>query len=178
MERKSANVPGWKRIIESRFYHSYLDTPEFKGYITLYCMDAVRAPLVVHYFNRETCIVDAGYAWLKQFPAGEHFTVTTHFDASARIVQWYIDICLHTGVDENQIPWMDDLYLDLVISPAMEVELKDADELLAARESGAISTEEFNLAWREADSLMQRIAQKKFGLLGLSKAHWQMLLQK
>lgn len=29
MERKLANMPGWKRILHSRFYHSYLDTPEF-----------------------------------------------------------------------------------------------------------------------------------------------------
>jgi predicted RNA-binding protein associated with RNAse of E/G family len=121
MERKFANNPGWKRILQHRFYHSYLDTPEFKGHITLYCMDAVREPLILEYFQRKTCIADAGYAWLKQFPAGEHFTITTHFDASARIVLWYIDICLRTGVGEDQIPWMDDLYLDVVVSPSMEI---------------------------------------------------------
>ena len=71
VERKFANMPGWKRILQSRFYGSYLDTPEFKGQITLYCMDAVTAPLMVEYFHRRTCIVDAGYAWLKQFPAHE-----------------------------------------------------------------------------------------------------------
>ena len=88
----------------------------------------------------------------------QHFTVTTHFDASGQIALWYIDICLLTGVGQNQIPWLDDLYLDLVVSPSMEVEVKDADELLAARESGEISTTEFNLAWCEADRLMESIS--------------------
>lgn len=176
MERKFANHPGWKRILQNRFYHSCLDTPGFKGHITLYCMDAVRAPLVVDYFQRKTCIVDAGYAWLKQFPAGEHHTVTTHFDASGKIALWYIDICLRSGVSQDQIPWMDDLYLDLVISPAMEVELKDADELLAARENGDISTAAFDLAWREANRLMDCIAHNQFALLALSGVHRRMLL--
>ena len=87
----------------------------------------------------------------------QHFTVTTHFDGNGQIVLWYIDICLLTGVGQNQIPWLDDLYLDLVVSPSMEVEVKDADELLAARKSGEISTTEFNLAWCEADRLMESI---------------------
>jgi len=177
MERKFANHPGWKRILENRFYCSYLDSPEFRGHITLYCMDAVREPLVVEYFHQKTCIVDAGYAWLKQFPTGEHFTVTAQFDASARIVVWYIDVCLQTGVDQNQIPWLDDLYLDLVVSPEMEVEVKDADELLAARECGEITAAEFDLAWRAANRLMEQIANNRLGLLALSDAHRLMLLE-
>jgi predicted RNA-binding protein associated with RNAse of E/G family len=178
LRKKFANMPGWKRILQHRFYHSYVDTPEFRGNITLYYMDAVTEPRMVEYFHRKTCIFDAGYSWLKQFPADEqHFNVSTHFDASGQIVQWYIDICLHTGIDQNQIPWIDDLYLDLVVSPTMEIEVKDADELLAARESGDISTAEFDLAWREARRIMERIKENQFGLLALSNTHRQMLLQ-
>lgn len=175
MERKYANFPGWNRILENRFYHMYLDSPDFVGYITLYCMDAVRAPLIVDYFQRKTCIVDTGYAWLKQFPAGEHFTVTAQYNTSARIVAWYIDICLDMGVDQDHIPWMDDLYLDLVISPSLEVEVKDADELLEARDSGKITAADFDLAWRTADQIMDQIARRQFGLLALSDTHRRML---
>jgi predicted RNA-binding protein associated with RNAse of E/G family len=139
-------------------------------------MDTVRAPLIVDYFQQKTCIVDTGYAWLKQFPAGEHFTVTAQYDSSARIVAWYIDICLDMGVDQNHIPWMDDLYLDLVISPSLEVEVKDADELLAARESGEITASDFDLAWRTADQIIDSITRRQFGLLALSDRHRWMLL--
>ncbi len=72
------------------------------------------------------------------------------------------------------IKYLDDL--DLVVSPEMELELKDADELLAARESGQISTAEFDLAWRTANQLTERIAHNQFGLLGLSDTHRRMLL--
>jgi predicted RNA-binding protein associated with RNAse of E/G family len=177
MERKFANYPGWKRILKSHFTTAYLDTPEYKGYITLYCMDAVTSPLVVEYFQRKIRIADAGYAWLKQFPDGEHFTVTTHYDAGARIVLWYIDICLRTGAGQDGIPWMDDLYLDLVVSPAMKVKVKDAHELLDARESGDISAAEFELAWRVADRLTERIERRQLDLLALSDVHRRMLLK-
>jgi predicted RNA-binding protein associated with RNAse of E/G family len=140
-------------------------------------MDAVTAPRVVEYFHRKTCVFDAGYSLLKQFPADEqHFTVTTNFDASGQVLHWYIDICLQTGVDQNQIPWLDDLYLDLVVSPSMEVEVLDADELLAARESGDISPAEFELAWREANRIMEDIKKNQFGLLALSNIHRCILL--
>jgi uncharacterized protein len=176
--RKFANFPGWKRILQHRFYTSYLDTSEFRGYIALYCMDAVTAPREVEYFHRKTCIFDAGYSMLLQFPAEEqHFTVTTNFDASGEILLWYIDICLRTGVGQNNIPWLDDLYLDLVISPTMEIAVKDADELIVARESGDISTDEFDLAWREANRLIEQISKNQFGLLALSDVHRRLLLQ-
>jgi predicted RNA-binding protein associated with RNAse of E/G family len=175
VERKFANHPGWKRILQSRYSSMYLDTPQFTGYVTLYRMDAVVTPLVVHYFGRDTCIVDAGYAWMKQFPDGEHFTITTHFDRSGAVVLWYIDICLRTGVSEDGIPWLDDLYLDLAVSPDFQVEVLDVDEILEARECGEITAEEYELAWNEANRLVERIKNRALDLLELIPLHRQMV---
>jgi predicted RNA-binding protein associated with RNAse of E/G family len=72
---------------------------------------------------------------------------------------------------------VDDLFLDLVVSPAMEIEVKDADELLAARESGEISAAEYDLAWCTANRLIEQISNNQFGLLALSDFHRHMLLQ-
>lgn len=176
MERKFANHPGWARILQHQFFCSCLDTPEFKGAVSLYCMDAVREPLIVELFHRPTCIVAAGFSWLTQFPANEPYAVTAQYDANAHLVAWYVDICLRTGVNPDGIPWMDDLYLDLVISPALEIEVKDVDELLAAREAGEISGAEFDLAWRTADRLIELIQENQFKLLALSDLHRQRLL--
>lgn len=170
-------MPGWKRILQHRFYCTTVNEPAFKGIVTLYCMDRVNAPLMVEYFGRKTVIADTGYSWLKHFSAGEqHFTVTTQFDAQQQIIAWYIDICLRTGIDQNHIPWMDDLFLDIVVSPAMEIEVKDADELLAARESGLISREEFAMAWVETNKLLERITKQQFRFFALSSAHREKLL--
>jgi len=177
MKRKYANYQGWKRILQSRLYGANIDTPEFKGYINLFCMDAVRAPLVVEWFGRELCIVDTGYTWLKQYPSGEHFIVTAQFNQREELVSWYIDICLRSGTGEDNILWVDDLYLDLVVSPELEIVVKDADELMAARESGEITMDEYDLAWREADRLRESINRHQFRMLELSDVRRRMLLQ-
>lgn len=176
MKRLFADRPDWKRILERRFYCSFLETPDFTGHITLLCLDKIREPLIVDLHGQPVCVVNHGYQWLQQFPANEHFAVTTMFDANQQVVQWYVDICLQTGVDpRSKIPWLDDLYLDLVITPKMEVELRDADELQEARESGEITAAEYELAWDVANRLMEQIAQNKFALLTLSETHRRML---
>ena len=176
MDRKFANHPGWNRILQNRFMSQYLETTQFTGYVSLFCMDRVRDPLFVEYFHQRVCIADNGYAWLKQFPTGEHYCVTTQYDADFHILAWYIDICLQTGVADGRVPWFDDLYLDLIVSPMMEIEIKDADELLAARDAGDITQESFNLAWSVAKQLRERIAGGRFELLGLCDLHLRELL--
>lgn len=37
------------------------------------------------------------------------------FNANREIIQWYIDICHKNSIDDN-IPYMDDLFLDLIYS--------------------------------------------------------------
>lgn len=59
------------------------------------------------------------------------------FDNKGNIVQWYIDICLKNGLDRN-IPWLDDLFLDIILLPSEEVIQKDADELEEAYLNGII----------------------------------------
>ena len=60
MKRLQANRPDWKRVTERRFYCAPLDTPDFKGHVSLLCLDAVREPLVVGVNTKRICIADAG----------------------------------------------------------------------------------------------------------------------
>ena len=176
MKRKFANRPGWKRILQKRYYQTYLKTAEFTGHVALLCLDAVRAPLVVKVYDKPVCIVDSGYSWLQYFPDNAHYIVTTVFDANSQPVCWYIDVCLSTGVDDDNISWMDDLYLDIAILPSGEVELLDADELEDAYGSGAITEEAYNLALRVARELLDQIANHEFSLLASGTVHRNLLL--
>ncbi|MBP0727347.1 hypothetical protein J5Y03_19590 [Bacillus sp. RG28] len=51
IERRFANRSEWKRVVERSYVQSYLDTKEFKGYITLLKVIKVRVPLHVQYNN-------------------------------------------------------------------------------------------------------------------------------
>jgi uncharacterized protein len=177
MKRLLANRPDWRRILQRRYYQTYLSTPTFRGYATLLCLDAVREPLIVQTQSGPLCIVDAGYQWLQLFPQNQRYTITTMYDAAGLVVQWYIDICAQTGVSEAGIPWLDDLYLDIVVTPDRKVDLLDAEELDEALRSEEIGPSDYDVAWREANRLMEQFSRREFDILALSGPFHQILLQ-
>ncbi|WP_406688110.1 DUF402 domain-containing protein [Rossellomorea vietnamensis] len=134
----------------------------------------VKEPLITRYGKKEICFVDNGYMWLQQFPFGKHHSVTTMFDANGEIVQWYIDICLENGVEDG-VPWMDDLYLDIVVLKSGEVNLLDEDELEQAYKSGTISKEKYDLAHNEVKEIMSQLDNDEFRLMTLAQEHKRML---
>jgi predicted RNA-binding protein associated with RNAse of E/G family len=100
------------------------------------------------------------------------------FDSQGEIVQWYIDICYVNGVSTENVPWMDDLFLDIVVLPSGEVVQKDADELEEALSKGIIDKEQYNLAWDESARINAYIKEDNFSLLKLSEDHKDLLLKK
>jgi len=177
MKRKRADRADWQRILEKRFAMTHMDTNEFSGYISLFCIDAVREPLWINLSGQDVCLADKGYLWLQHFPRDAHYALTTVFDAQGAIVRWYIDICKQQYLDEHGVLWYLDLYLDLDISPDYEVALLDVDELDDALRDGGVTPLEYELAWREANSLMTVIEEDMFSLLWLCEAHKDQLLQ-
>ena len=177
MKRLLANRPDWKRILQKRFYCSYFESAEFTGYITLLCLDKVREPLWAKSSKKKVCIVDNNYSWLQYFPKGKHYAVTAQFNEYGQVAQWYIDICLRHGITENNIPWLDDLFLDIVVFPTGETELLDFEELQNALAVDEISKNEYDLAISESEKLMADISESRFTLFNLCQRHRQTLLQ-
>lgn len=175
LKRKYGSRYDWKRIVEKGYAEKYISTSQFTGYVTLLEMNDVAEPLFMNYKGRAVCIANKGYSWLQHFPEGKFFSVTTVFDSTGQIVQWYIDICRGNGYCLTYGPWMDDLFLDLIVLPTGEIIEKDIDELEVARGSEVISEGEFALAWTEFDRIKTLVAQNRFALLELTKEHLLML---
>lgn len=174
LKRKYGDRAGWKRVLNREFRQIFLDSDEFTGSITLLQIRKVTEPSFVQYGDTRVCIVDDGYCWLQHFPKDQHYSLTTMFNAKGEIVQWYIDICKEIGI-ENDRPWMDDLFLDIVVLPSGEIFLKDEDELEEALENGILDKDLYQLAWKEADHMEELIRSEQFPLLKLSKEHMKML---
>ncbi|WP_261132265.1 DUF402 domain-containing protein [Bacillus sp. Marseille-Q3570] len=175
LKRKSGDRKKWERIRKRRYAQYYLDTESFKGHITLLKMDEIKEPLNVQYGELELCIADKGYSWLQQFPDHMHHSVTTMFDAEGEIIQWYIDICSEVGLDENGVPWMDDLFLDIVVLPSGEIILKDDHELKDALEKGTINQTLHQLAVSERDDILSKWKQGEFSILDQAEVHMKLL---
>lgn len=176
LKRKYGDRDGWNRLIKRKFKQMKLDDGSFTGDVTLLTMNKVSEPAIFEYPNRKVCVVDDGYSWLQHFPKNEHFSLTTVFDETGNIVQWYIDICLANG-NENGRPWMDDLFLDIVHLPSGDIIQKDAEELEAALSEGVITEELYRVAWDEANRITQLLEQDRFELIKKTKDHRLLLLE-
>lgn len=132
MERKFADRPNWKRMLERRFKLSYVEGNDFSGYVSAIFMDKVREPLIVEVAGQQLPIVDNGYIWLQHLPDNENYSLTTMYNSQGNVVQWYFDISKQNGVNAEGIPYFDDLYLDVVILPSSEIIILDENELLEA----------------------------------------------
>lgn len=178
MKRKRADRQPWPRILQRRFAMQFIDTEDFTGHVTLLSLDEVREPLWVTFATGErVCIVDKGYTWLQHFPQDAYHSMTTMFDAQGNIVQHYLDVCLHNGIDADGVPWFEDLFLDVIVMPSGESMVMDEEELDEALQNGVISQVLYDLAWRETRQLLDQIERDTFPLLGLCYLHLEDLSQ-
>ena len=175
MKIKSSERLDWSRVLARRFIAQRIDAPDYHGYVTLLHLDEVREPLYVTFGQERVCIADSGYAWVQHVPDGTPYVQLAAFDERGELVQWYLDIVARTGVDERGVPWYEDLYLDIVVSPSGETLLLDVDELDQALERGDISSAQYDFAWRQASSLLDALELDLFPLLWLSDIHYEQL---
>lgn len=176
MTYKRADRPGWPRLRAQRFVCQRLTDASVEGYISLLRMVEVAEPLWVLHGEQRVCIADAGYSWLQIFPAGAHYTHTTMFDADDNAIQEYIDLVAEQGVDEQGVPWYDDLYLDLTWIPEGSPLLLDQEELEAAHAIGAITPEQYELARGETARLLVALTMGDYTLPELARAWYPRLL--
>lgn len=174
IKRKYGNRPNWKRVIKKDYTQTFIDTNELRGYVSLLKINKVTEPLSFSYEGNNICTVDDGYTWLQQFPLNKRHSVTTMFDSNDDIVQWYIDICVENGI-ENNIAYMDDLFLDIVLLPSGEIIQKDVDELEEAFLKGIIDLPLYEAAWKEANDIHELIKRGDFQLIHLSEVHRSLL---
>ena len=176
MKRTHADRPNWSRVIEKRFNLDYIDDSDFKGFLSIICIDKVREPLVLDVSDSKVCLVDDDYIWTQHFPNNSNYALTTMFNKEQEVVQWYFDICNGNKVNEIGVPYYDDLYLDVVVLPSGEIILLDEDELNDAFENNEISKEEYDLANYEAEKLIDSIKNGKTNLLKNTKHYLEHML--
>lgn len=175
MKKKSAARLDWPRVLARRFVVQRIDSDTYHGYVTLLRLDEVSEALYVPFGQERVCIVDRGYDWVQHFPDYAPYVVLAAFDEHGELVQWYIDIVESTGVDERGVPWYNDLYLDVVVSPLGETLLLDVDELDEALRLGEVTRGQYDFAWRQVSALLDALELDLFPLLWLSDVHREQL---
>ncbi|CAM3618140.1 DUF402 domain-containing protein [Deinococcus frigens] len=160
MKRKTFDLRPWARVTQST--QTALAVP---GYVIVdFSAQTVIRPLEVTRPGSAVChlILDNGYRWIRCHPTGAGAGVmgaalTVQINAAGQPVQFYVDIHGGEGVQDDGLPWHDDLYLDVVGDPddaerwiVTATEIIDAEDLEAAVEAGLVTLELAAQTWDHA----------------------------
>ena len=99
----------------------------------------VKDPFVI---SSGLCLIDNGYYIMEIIPKNEHYSIRVYFDENKNILEYYIDISLENGIDE--------------------------DELEEALNKNIISKEDYLLAYRTKDKLLEEIKNKSNKYLNMN----------
>lgn len=134
----------------------YFDNKDY--YLAIKKFINVEKPFIL---QSGVCLIDNGYYMAEVIPKKENYIMRVYFNEKKERIEYYFDVTLKNGLDEkSNIPYYDDLYLDVTINRNGEVKVLDEDELLEALNRKEISEDEYNLANKTKESLLESIINK------------------
>ena len=145
----------------------------FSGDIYFYNFIEVKDKIVI---PNGKSIMDNNYKWLEFYDYSSKIKLTAIYDENSEIVEWYFDIAREIGKD-NEIPYEDDLYLDVVVTPNGDIMLLDEDELKEAYNKREMTREEFENAYKEVEQLMDKLKNNKDKLKNYTDKYLKQMLE-
>ena len=133
----------------------YFDKDDY--YLSVKKIINIKVPFVL---TNGLCLIDSGYYIVEVIPKNENYTMRVYFNEKKERLEYYFDISLKNGLDrECKIPYYEDLFIDIVVRNN-EIEVLDEDELQEALVIKEISKDEFILANKTRDLLIDSIKKK------------------
>lgn len=129
----------------------------FTGDIYFYNFIEVEDKIVI---PNGKCIMDNNYKWLEFYDYNSKVKLTAIYNENNKIIEWYFDIAREIG-KEKDVPYEDDLYLDVVVTSTGEIILLDEEELKDALNRMEITNIEYENAYKEANQLIDKLSNRK-----------------
>ncbi len=153
IERKYMARNDWKRILRRETAYTEITSGEMHGEVSLLHILKVSKPLEVFSIDGKIMICDDGYYWLQVAFENQNWWLTAMFNPAGECIQYYFDITKQSVADgENS--YFDDLMLDIIVQPDGRSALLDMDELAEALAKGNISEEDYALAIKTSNEML------------------------
>lgn len=149
----ATSVTKYENVLEVSQTIKSINNEDFVGDIFLNDFKNISTPFIL---DKGLCIQDNNYKWLEFYNYDSKIRLTAVYDNKNEIVEWYFDMAQRIG-KEDGIPYEDDIYLDVVLTPEGETILLDEDELKEAFERFEITSEEFQETYKIAYELIEKI---------------------
>lgn len=121
-------------------------------------------------FIKNRVLIDNGYYIMEYTPFDRMYNARAFIDTNMNTISYYFDISLGNGVDDER-PYYDDLFLDIVygIDTDEKVKILDEEELLEALQSGKITEKEYDLANKVCKELVKEIHENRNIFINMDK---------
>ena len=153
-------VSDWDFIVTKRKEENY--------YLCIKRINEIDRAFIVEREGKKTVFMDNGYYVMEFTPIGKFYNGRAFLDKEANVIGYYFDMTLENGVKDN-IPYYDDLYLDVWYNRDGTIQLEDEDELLEALQNKEITKEQYDLANRTCSGLVQEIKENKNMFINMDK---------
>ena len=155
-------VSDWDLVIIKRKFENY--------YLTIKRINEIDEKFIVKISGKEKIYIDNGYYIVEFTPLDKFYNARVYIDKNLNIMGYYFDISHGNGIDEN-IPYYDDSYLDIIYCPSENdyIKIDDENELLEAFATKNITKEEFDLANKECSILIDELEEKKNIFVNMNK---------
>lgn len=139
--------------VEEYELNIYFDKEEY--YLSVKKFINVKNPFII---ESGLYLINNGYYIVEVIPKKENYIMRVYFNEKKERIEYYFDITLENGLDkESNIPYYDDLYLDITVNIEGKLKVLDEDELIEALDKKEISKEEFDLANKTKELLLDSI---------------------
>lgn len=158
MRKKYADYPNWKEVEEKKYINKYFNNKEFQGNISLLTVVKVNEKITKIKDGKKVVVIDDNFKKLEIYPENnKNIAVCVSLNNKDEIINWFFDIAANSSLSESGVPYIDDLYLDIILYPSGEIKIEDEDELKEALYKKDITKEQFDLAYKVADDLIKKI---------------------
>ena len=141
----------------------YLEEDEsINGYIALKYVKEISKPLTSFCNGKKYIGLDSGYSILEYVPRDRNYNARVFFDKDNKPLLFYFDINKCVGI-ENEVPWYDDLYLDVTMETVNitdignYIRLDDEGEFKSAYKQGLIDDSTYEKGYNVAIKIMEEL---------------------
>lgn len=142
MDLRDMRRSDWRRILARDYAFRLCESGGCREAESLLTIRQISAPLVVQNSAGSVKVVERGYRWVQIAREGAFVWLTAMFDDQGKLLQMYFDITAGNRFDAPDNPTFRDMYLDVVMTPAGELQVLDQDELDEALAQGVITAAE------------------------------------
>ena len=175
---RDLRYPHRKNLVnKASFFSKDTEWNGVHGREAVYRVDDMKEPLRVFNGSGWITVSDVGYIWYQMALRDQFVWMHASFNPKGELVEVYFDITGGNRFDDSENPCFEDMYLDVVVTPAGELRLLDRDELDQALAEGKLTYEAYEAAIAHCDALWRDLEQNRFRVLDYCRAHQRELMR-